>query len=149
MIGSRLTTPRCERTRAYVSLDLDRELSEFERVFMTSHLAGCRTCRSYRSELHAIAVLLRTAAAEIPEQKRFSFPARPTRLPRVRLGAAASFAVALLGTASLVAPSVQSQRGSDQQEHPSTPALTQPDLVPALSGARSLTLRGGGFNLIL
>jgi predicted anti-sigma-YlaC factor YlaD len=116
-----VTLPRssgCERARAYISLELDGELSRFEHALLGSHLARCGACSSYRAEVGAITTRLRTTP---PVEL-----ARPTTLPQRRrayldAGAAASVAAAVMlvvGIGSLVT-SVRTQRTA-------APASTQP-----------------------
>jgi predicted anti-sigma-YlaC factor YlaD len=102
----------CERTRAYVSLEIDGELSEFEREFLTTHLVRCSDCRAYRANVDAVTREIRETPLEVPTRRvSISVPAAPRRrrvahLARYPLGAAAAFAVALVGTATLVGPSI-------------------------------------------
>jgi anti-sigma factor RsiW len=89
----------CERVRAQVSLGLDGELSELERRMMESHLARCGECSAFEEEAEIITRLLHEAPLEpvpypfvVRRPRRASFAA-------VQLGAAAAFAVAVLGAA--------------------------------------------------
>lgn len=87
----RLTTQRCDRVRAWVSLELDGELSQFEGALLRTHLAGCEDCRKYAAEAQAITAELRSAP---PERL-----AAPVSLPRLRRGSFRSVQVAVAATA--------------------------------------------------
>jgi len=90
----------CDRAREWVSLQLDRELSDFERVLLDAHVRRCSTCGRFRAGVTAFTAALRAAPLERPP--------RPVLLPRrragsraFRLAAATVAAVALiLGTAA-------------------------------------------------
>ena len=56
--------PQCDRAHEWVSLELDDELSEFERTLLDAHIAGCEPCRVFRTETDAIARELRNAHLE-------------------------------------------------------------------------------------
>jgi anti-sigma factor RsiW len=89
----------CERVRAQVSLVLDGELSELERRMMESHLARCGECSAFEQEAAAITRLLHEAPLEpIPYPFVVRRPRRAA-FPAVQIGAAAAFAVAVLGAA--------------------------------------------------
>ena len=44
----------CERAREWASLELDGELSTFERALLDAHLEGCRTCTEFRSSISGL-----------------------------------------------------------------------------------------------
>lgn len=110
MEASRRSELLCERTRQYASLEVDDELSEFERGFLAAHLRQCGDCRLYRSEIHALAERIRTAPPEVPSfEVRVPVPvsSRSTsRLARLQLGAAAALVIGVVGTASLLPANV-------------------------------------------
>ena len=62
----RATPHRCNRYRRAVSLELDGELSEFERVFLTRHGAHCAACQRFKADAAAITRDLRSAPLEVP-----------------------------------------------------------------------------------
>jgi hypothetical protein len=92
----------CDRARTYVSLRLDNELSEFERVLLDSHLESCGSCRAFSAEVSDITAELRSGELERLE--------RPLVLPsrvhagfrRIQLGAAAAVVVTIVGAGALV-----------------------------------------------
>jgi hypothetical protein len=66
----------CVRARQHISLQLDSELSQFEKVLLKAHLKGCAACRALAVELEGLTGTLRAAA---PEEPAISF-----QLPRRR-----------------------------------------------------------------
>jgi len=94
-------TVQCERTRGWVSLALDGELSEFERTLMNAHVARCEDCAVFASEIGAIAGSLREAAFE-PLAVPVRLPMRRhVRARSLQIGAAAALIVGAIGLASL------------------------------------------------
>lgn len=94
----------CERARQWVSIELDGELSTFERVLLRAHLAHCSSCSEFRAETSGLTHALRSAPLEQLEQ-----PIAIGRMRR-RLGlrlapAAAAMAVAFVGIGSILATS--------------------------------------------
>jgi Putative zinc-finger len=106
----RPTAVACERTRAYVSLELDGELSEFERGFLMSHLRRCASCEAYRSEVGVFTKHIREASVEAPS-RGVRVPVRAeSRFAGHQLGAAAAAAaVVVVGIATLLTPSTDTQ----------------------------------------
>ena len=92
----------CERSREWISLRLDGELSELAEKMLESHLARCSGCRAFENSAAAATAFVRTAPLELPEQ--------PVALPRGRrlafvrpVGAVAATAAAVaLGLAAFV-----------------------------------------------
>ena len=94
----------CERARQWASIELDGELSTFERVLLRAHLAHCPPCREFRTDTNSLTHALRAAPLEPLE--------RPVEIGRVRSGlrlrlapAAAAMAVAVVGLGSIVGTS--------------------------------------------
>ena len=84
----------CERARAWMSADLDGELSEIERALLRAHVADCAGCTGHVRELAAATVRLRFAALEQPDLPAFVAP-RTSRVPlRAVQAVAAAAAVA-------------------------------------------------------
>lgn len=124
----------CERARQWASIELDGELSTFERVLLRAHLAHCPPCREFRTDTNGLTHALRMAPLQQLEH--------PIEISRVRRGlrlrlapAAAAMAVAVVGLGSILATSaVRSSSvgtGSDR-----TPALTA-----ELAGNETMNLR--------
>jgi anti-sigma factor RsiW len=92
----------CERSREWISLRLDGELSELAEKMLESHLARCAGCQEFESSAAATTGLVRTAPLELPEQP-IAVP-RGRRLALVRpVGAVAATAAAVaLGLAAFL-----------------------------------------------
>ena len=98
----RLTPRRCDRARQWLSLDVDGELSEFERALLDAHLARCEDCRSFADDTHEFTALLRAAPLEALTHP-VALPSRRSRLVRpLRVAAAAAAVVAVTGLAAIV-----------------------------------------------
>jgi predicted anti-sigma-YlaC factor YlaD len=94
----------CERARQWASIELDGELSTFERVLLRAHLAHCPPCRAFREQTSGLTHALRAAPLEHLEQ--------PIQIGRMRrrlrlrpAPAAAAMAVAFVGVGSILATS--------------------------------------------
>ena len=85
----------CERSRAWISLRLDGELSELAEKMLESHLARCAGCDAFESDLAATTGLVRTTPLELLEQ--------PIALPRGRRLALVRPVSAVAATAAAVA----------------------------------------------
>jgi predicted anti-sigma-YlaC factor YlaD len=73
----------CERAREWASLQLDGELSEFERVLLDAHVGRCEACAAYVREITAITQTLRSAQLEpvphpiaVPLRRRLAYASR-------------------------------------------------------------------------
>lgn len=95
----------CERAAELVSLDLDGELSRFERVLLARHLSRCAGCADYSAEVTAATKALRSAPLEaLPAP--VALPSLRRRLvPRVVWNVAATAAIAAFGVWFAVSPS--------------------------------------------
>jgi anti-sigma factor RsiW len=129
----------CERSREWISLRLDGELSELAEKMLESHLARCAVCRTFESDVEVTSHLVRTAPLARPEQ--------PIALPRGRrrvlfrpVGAVAATAAAVaLGFAAflnlpssgpLAAPHIRSVNGDNSDlrlQRAMRAALLRPD----------------------
>lgn len=94
----------CERARQWSSIELDGELSTFERVLLRAHLAHCSSCRGFRERTNGLTLALRAAPLEQLEQ--------PIQIGRMRRGlrlrlapAAAAMAMLFVGIGSILATS--------------------------------------------
>ena len=122
----------CERARQWASIELDGELSTFERVLLRAHLAHCPPCREFRTDTNGLTHALRAAPLEQLDQ--------PIQIGRVRRGlglrlapAAAAMAVAVVGLGSILATSAVRSVGTS---HDRTPAVTA-----ELAGHETMNLR--------
>ena len=82
----RLQPRACERSREWVSLRLDSELSELEQALLTSHLARCPSCAAYVSAIETTTAAMRATPLlrlsepiSLPSRRRVAFPARAVR----------------------------------------------------------------------
>jgi predicted anti-sigma-YlaC factor YlaD len=126
----------CERTRGWLSLRLDGELSEFERALMDAHLSCCAECRAFEADTAALTFALRSAPPE--------HLAEPVALPQPRRRPARAIQVAAAAAAVLVAASVGSIFGSGPEtvgggraESEAARAASQP-AQPALDSLNAL-----------
>jgi hypothetical protein len=102
----------CERTRGWVSLSLDGELSEFERALLRSHLDRCPQCAAFAAEVAATTGLLREARLEpVPHMVVLGGRRRNVGALAMRVGAAAAILVGALGLAGSINLSSQPREG--------------------------------------
>lgn len=91
----------CERAHNWVSLDLDGELSPFERSLLRAHLDQCEPCSVFRADVTALTNELRAAPLEYPE-RALEVPSRRRAPFRALQVSAAALAVVAVGLGSLV-----------------------------------------------
>jgi anti-sigma factor RsiW len=103
MGGWRRTTA-CERTRLWLSLALDGEISDLEDAAVERHIERCSPCASLAAEFRGITEVLRTAPFDEPRHW-FAIPVRRTRRPRPmnrRMGLAAALVVSVASVAAVI-----------------------------------------------
>jgi predicted anti-sigma-YlaC factor YlaD len=83
----------CERVRGQISVGLDGDLSQLERVMIASHLTRCVACEEYADELSSFTQALREVPLE--RMSRQVVIHRRRRHVGVRLQVAAAAAVAV------------------------------------------------------
>lgn len=94
----------CDRARQWATADLDGELSRFERVLLSAHLADCPSCREFAAAIGGFTEMLRTAPPEHLE--RTIEIGRLRRRIGLRLApAVAAMAVTVVGLGSILASS--------------------------------------------
>jgi predicted anti-sigma-YlaC factor YlaD len=94
----------CDRARQWATADLDGELSRFERVLLSAHLADCPSCREFTAAIGGFTEMLRTAPPEHLE--RTIEVGRLRRRIGLRLApAVAAMAVTVVGLGSILASS--------------------------------------------
>ena len=120
----------CERSREWISLRLDGELSELAEKMLESHLARCAGCREFQSSAAAATGLVRTTPLELPEQ--------PIALPRGRRLALVRPASAIAATAAAVALGFAAFLNL-----PSSGTLAVPNISSANAGNTDLQLQRG------
>jgi predicted anti-sigma-YlaC factor YlaD len=119
---------KCDRARQWASLELDGELSSFERALLENHVVGCPSCSEFRAEIGSLTGALRAAPYEPFDGVVL---ARVRRGIRLRLApAAAAMAVAAVGIGSILASA--SFRGS-----PVGHIAQSVDVTPAMASAAS------------
>jgi anti-sigma factor RsiW len=74
--------------RAWISAELDGELSDFESILLRGHLVGCDACMRFKHDAAAFAGALRDAPLEamsrpVVVSRRSRLAIRPLRLPGV------------------------------------------------------------------
>jgi predicted anti-sigma-YlaC factor YlaD len=91
----------CERARAWISAELDGELSEFESTLLQGHLHECRACGAFRTSAGTFTRELRQAPLEplahpiaVPGRRRIVL--QPLRVPAVAAMAVSIFALGSL-----------------------------------------------------
>ncbi len=110
----------CDRAKAWLSLELDGELSELEGLMLEAHLARCAVCRAFAADAAGFTTALRTAELESLERP-VSLPARRRTMRRAaQFGAAAALVAASVGLGSLFGAV-----GSGRAHAPSPPRLLQ------------------------
>ena len=97
----------CERTRQWISVALDSELSQFERSLVKSHVARCAACRSFEARVTAVTTTVRNAPA-VAMSGRIYLPARRrlawTTAGAARVGSIAAVFVCAISIGLLAAP---------------------------------------------
>jgi anti-sigma factor RsiW len=75
----------CDRARQAVSVSLDAELSQLERVLLESHLDRCPACAAFAADAAALSLELRAAPlvrlerpVELPTHRRVGYSVRRT-----------------------------------------------------------------------
>jgi ferric-dicitrate binding protein FerR (iron transport regulator) len=105
----------CERARAWASLRLDAELSEFEEALLNAHLRRCSACCEYEESVRGAVLALRDEPLA-----RLEHPVSvPSRRRAVLRPAALARAAAIVAVAVGIATVLTSQSG---QRLPATPA---------------------------
>jgi anti-sigma factor RsiW len=104
MRGLRTRAQRCDRAREWISLQVDGELSEFERIVLEAHVAHCGECRTFRVDVRGISRELRHAPLErlgrpivLPRRTRFA-----GRTLQLAAATAAAVAVGAGGTVGVI-----------------------------------------------
>jgi predicted anti-sigma-YlaC factor YlaD len=102
-VSSNLRSATCERVRAQIALELDREFSQLERARRVSHVAHCAECRAFEADLQEFTRLLREAPPE-PLSRPFVVPRRGIAMRSLRAPAvAAAMVLALVGVTTQLA----------------------------------------------
>ncbi|HXY17166.1 MAG TPA: zf-HC2 domain-containing protein [Gaiellaceae bacterium] len=97
----------CERARAWVSLELDDELSEVEDALLRAHVGRCAACAAFARDVDGLTQEIRTTRLQRPVATRVSLHRRRAATRTLQLGAAAA-AVAIAGGFGSLAGSLTS-----------------------------------------
>lgn len=133
----------CERTREWISLELDGELSEFERALMNAHLVCCGECGEFEAEVRSITTRLRAERLE-PVPVPVSLPVRrrsPLRVTQV--AAAAAVVLAAAGLGSILGSVRLNDSATAEQPAAAAAAAARPLPDPLLRDLRFAFLRSG------
>jgi predicted anti-sigma-YlaC factor YlaD len=84
----------CARARAWVTHEVDGELSHLERLFLAAHVRRCADCASFAEDVRAVTSLVRSTPLESPS-RALETPRRPARARVVARVALATTLVAL------------------------------------------------------
>jgi predicted anti-sigma-YlaC factor YlaD len=90
----------CERVRGQLSVGLDGELSQLERVMIASHIERCTACGAYESDVRSFTRALRDAPLEPMARPVVIHRRRRHVGARLQVAAAAAVALAALVGAS-------------------------------------------------
>jgi hypothetical protein len=85
----------CGRARAWVSQDVDGELSQLERLFLAAHIRRCRECARFAADVRGFTKVVRAAPLEEPSLALDLPVRRPARMRILARVAVASALVAL------------------------------------------------------
>ena len=83
----------CDRSREWISLRTDGEISQFEHVLLRSHLLVCGDCRRFSHDVDWQAGVLRRAPLE-PLGRAVTIPRRTWSRRMIEIGTAATAAAA-------------------------------------------------------
>ena len=112
--------PVCERARAYVSLELDSELSQLERAMLAAHVARCEPCAEFERNVRAQTEELRRAPLErLPRPVELPARRRPV-LRHLHAAAAAAAAFVLAGLGAAVLDQTAAERRASRSVEPPT-----------------------------
>ena len=141
----------CDRSRAWISLRLDDELSRFEHVLLGAHLALCRDCRRFSEDVAWQTQVVRGAPLEqlsfpvsIPSPRAWRWPALGISTGAV---AASIFALAIgLRGAAPQRPStpLSTFRPAERADRMVSLQATDDRIVRV--GSESIALRGDPHN---
>ena len=129
--------------RAQIALELDRELSQFERARRATHVARCAECRAFGVEVREFTRLLREAPPERLTHpitiRRPRTAVRSLRLP----AAAAAMVLALVGLMTQFATDFTTGEGPSARSGPTVFATgndlqSEIEVIEALAGSPRL-----------
>jgi anti-sigma factor RsiW len=130
MVGvSRDRERGCGRAREWVSLRMDGELSELERLLLRRHLGRCPDCRAFAEGVRSTTMLVRAAPVARPTRSLGPDPAPVRAAPRrFRLVAAAGLAAIAAGFGIGIGVLIGSDRDAPLPIAPQAPGPTIAEL---------------------
>jgi anti-sigma factor RsiW len=129
MIGTHHDRERgCARAREWVSLRVDGELSELERLLLWRHLARCGECHAFAESIEAVTRAIRETPQERPSRSLEPAPRPVRRAPTRRRVALAAVVVGAAAAGGVVGGLVGS---GGESPLPTAPGPTEiADLPP-------------------
>jgi predicted anti-sigma-YlaC factor YlaD len=119
---------QCERARQWASVELDGELSSFERALLADHLSRCPDCRAFRASVAGFTAELREAPHEPFEGIAIGRMRRRFRLAQAPVAVAMAVAVIALGSI-LASVQLKGAAVGGLRPLPRTPAVSGPDTL--------------------
>jgi len=122
---------RCERAREWLSLRLDDEISEIERLLLRRHLGRCTECTAFAESVQAVTDVLREADQQVP-QCDFGIETPTPRPSRARLRLRLGFALVVIaaGFGALAGFLTSGAEGPGSVEIPPQIAVLPPPAIP-------------------
>jgi predicted anti-sigma-YlaC factor YlaD len=99
----------CDRARAWVSLRLDDEISEFEEALLETHLDRCASCREFEETVRGAVVVLRAQPLEEIEHAVAVSGRRRLGVGRGAVASVAAVVAAVVGVTTVL--STQAWKG--------------------------------------
>ena len=124
---------RCERAREWLSLRLDDEISEIERLLLRRHLGRCAECTAFAESAQAVTDVLRGADQQVPRPD-FGVETPTPKPSRVRLRLRLGFALVVIaaGFGALAGFLTSGAEGPGPVETPPQIAVLPPAAPPAI-----------------
>jgi hypothetical protein len=124
----------CDRSRSWISLRLDDELSKFEHLLLGAHLAVCRDCRRFADDVEWQTQSVRAVPLEPVT--------RPVTIPAARSWRRPALGVSTAAVAASIAAFAIGLHGPSTPRQPS-PAPRVTRAATGLGGEASGVRRGG------
>lgn len=125
---------RCERARELVSLQLDGEISEIERLLVRRHLGRCDECTAFAESVQLATDTLRGSEQQVPGRGFVVESPKPSRA-RLRLRLGLALVVVAAGLGALAGFLSSGASGPEPGEAPTEIAVLPPNPPPAVPDA--------------
>jgi predicted anti-sigma-YlaC factor YlaD len=99
----RVRSRTCERARAWISVEIDGELSDFESILLRSHLVRCESCKTFKLDGAAFTRRLREASLETMSRPVTISRRRSVAFMAFRVPGAAALAAVMIASGGLLA----------------------------------------------